>query len=305
MGKKLNAIMQWIDSNFLTILLGYIEVFIVILCMILYSMNHTIRLLETKLDIYETKRQQEVSYLEAVIGELATITAENDLTIYELNKKIVKAIRNIQDLQEIIQKDIKKRKTIDLSNIENIKKANILVVNMSQLVQGSGTHIKIKGNNYILSCAHLITEPDDFVWAYLDDGNLHPLEIVKLNKEKDLALFRIYNVDNLLALEISDIEPKEGSEVIVIGNPDGLYDVFTDGIIASIEKKGYLLSNLTYFGNSGGAVLYNGKIVGVISQLRVYYDIPVFVNYGFSSKLQMIKEFLGDISEEKSEILEN
>ena len=184
-----------------------------------------------------------------------------------------------------------------MKNVEKYKKANLLIYNATANFSGSGTHIKIKNKDYILTASHLIENPDDFIWGILDNGDWHPLELTKINKEKDLILFRVFGLECHPYLEISDESPKEGSKIIVIGNPDDMKDVITDGIISKVGRKGYLFTNIIYFGNSGGAILYKGKIIGVVSEFRCYFQIPIFVNYGFGCKLEMIKDFLEDVNE--------
>jgi hypothetical protein len=75
--------------------------------------------------------------------------------------------------------------------------------------------------------------------------------------------------------------------------------MITDGIIAQIDKSNYIVTNKVYFGNSGGALIYDGKIVGVLSQIAAFTQITpwgiVAQNYGIVVKLEHILTFLKDV----------
>lgn len=249
-----------------------------------------ISILQNKIEIYEIYKQQELKKLKETIKNMADLVIKNDKNQLELVEDVNK---NLKEIQSQIENELKTKKQIDLSNVEDIKKANIIVYNTTMGANASGSHIVIKGKHYILTCAHLVENEKDFVWGVLDEGIWHPLGLAKINRKRDLALFKIFMVEDLPYLEISDKFPVEGSEVVVIGNPIGLKDVITEGIIAKVKDKLYILTNKIYFGSSGGAVLYKGKMVGVVNQIVVYSNFSeVFVNYTYSVNLETIKEFL-------------
>ncbi len=214
------------------------------------------------------------------VGVLTYIGATE---IININKRLL-----INDNKQNIQ-------TIDMDNIENIKHANVHIFNFSRGGNGSGTHIKINGKSYILTVNHLIHKPKNKIVAILDNNDECPLELIKIDKENDLALFRIFDVPDLPYLEISTEEPTEGSLVTVIGYPKGYIDIVTNGNICQVDKKGYMFTNLIYYGSSGGALLYKGKIVGVVTNIRTFRKPPIYVNYGYATKLIYIQEFLKGI----------
>lgn len=261
---------------------------------------------QRQMDIYRYIWQQQIREINHNITKAIKFVTENDKEQMEIDKQQQTQIEdlteniniNIDKLvvqQEKMLEKLEKTRKIDLDNVENIKQANFGIYNTTAGIQGSGSHIKILEHHYILTCAHLIKDEKDFIWAVGDDGNMRPLGLVKINVKKDLALFKIYMVEDMSYLEISEEIPKEGSEIVVIGNPDNINDTITDGIIAKITKDRYLFTNLVYFGNSGGAVLYKGKIVGLVSNMEVFFNpkkLPLFVNYGSGPNLKTIREFL-------------
>lgn len=209
---------------------------------------------------------------------------------------IKNSISNLQFQQKLLTQNQKRFQTIDLKDYDKIIKANVVIYNDTEKSLGSGSYIKVNNKKYILTVAHLIDNVDDFMWVILDNNTKYAINLVKLNRDNDLALFKVNDI-NIPYLEISDILPKVGSSIDVVGNPGGELDVITNGIIAKETGNGYIISNKIFFGNSGGAALYRGKIVGVVSQIMIYYDVEnkAYVNYGSAIKLKIIKEFLEDI----------
>ena len=255
-----------------------------------------------KMEIYHLQQQLQVREIQETIKGSFELIIENDIKQLQFDKNVVSLLDsmtgNIETLKEN-NKDLARRlqttKLIDVENVDQIKQANVLVGNVNEGIEGSGTHIKINGESYLLTCAHLIIENEDDIIGILDNGDMHPLQLVKINRETDLALFKIYGVGDLPYFKIADVEPKEGSEIIVVGNPNRMTDVITDGILAKINEEGYIFTNLIYSGSSGGAMLYKGKVIGIVSEFRVCFTPPIFVNYGYAVKLNTIKDFLGDI----------
>ena len=312
---------KWISQTLITVII-YNMIMFMLFAFLAHNIIYLLSSLQGKIDIFEAQRHAQVLEIKKAVIETMKITIDNDekqiemikdvskLTKYvtemsitndekqlKLIEDIIKNVKTLKAKVTLMERKLQASKSIDLKNVEKYKKANLLIYNATSNFSGSGTHIKIKNKDYILTASHLIENPDDFIWGILDNGDWHPLELTKINKEKDLILFRVFGLECHPYLEISDESPKEGSKIIVIGNPDDMKDVITDGIISKVGRKGYLFTNIIYFGNSGGAILYKGKIIGVVSEFRCYFQIPIFVNYGFGCKLEMIKDFLEDVNE--------
>ena len=93
-------------------------------------------------------------------------------------------------------------------------------------------------------------------------------------------------------MEISTVEPKPGSDLVIIGNPARMKNVVTTGNLCKKVRGLYMFTNIIFFGNSGGGVLYKGKLVGVVSTLLSPTHRGVQVHYGFASSLTNIQKFL-------------
>ena len=248
-----------------------------------------------------------------------TINRHEFNEVYKLLYYIVKNQRNSQAEQEIMKrvqvaivdgvnklseisnqtdkllaKKIKEYSPLSIADVERIKKANIIIKNHTVGALGSGTIIKIKNKYYILTCAHLVKGYKDIIYGVFDDGSDFPIQLIDFNRRKDLALFRLHKATVSAYLEVSDVEPKDGEALVIIGNPSGIEDVITRGNLCRRSKRFYMFSNLIFFGNSGGCVLYNNKIVGVVSALQTMRGNGLDVHYGWCSGLVNIRRFLED-----------
>lgn len=267
----------------------------------LYTFNTMLAHMERRIELHELQHDIEIQDILDLLKKGLAISYENDRNqiildnaIVDNMKKLTENTDTLKRIQEQIQQALSSYQTIDAKLSAQLQEANVLINNMTYGRAGSGTHIKIDGNSYILTCAHLLKNLDDLVLALLDNGDMCPLKLVKINKDKDLALFKIYN-SNFASIEIGTEAPTPGSQILVIGNPDSMTDIITDGIISTVLPEGYLFTNIIYFGNSGGAMTYKNKLVGVVSQIRVYNEfLGIMLIYGFAVKLEDIKEFLGD-----------
>jgi S1-C subfamily serine protease len=277
---------HWITIG--TIAIGF-GTFIAMPFVCLYTNLELVSTMEKRIKLIDYKYNQNVKDLTKLIKEgFKDIVRRDDIQDSKIETVIVEI--------ENIERKVQATQGIDLEDVNSIKEANVLIVNNTSGCSGSGTYVKIKDEYFILSCAHLIEKQTDSLVGILDDGTLIRLEIMKFDKSKDLSLLKIKtSVRDLKYLEISTEFPQSGSSIIVIGNPDSMTDVITEGVIANVNPTNYIITNLIYYGNSGGAVLYKGKLIGVVTKFSIFFSPPVFVNYGYAVSLTEIHDFLGDI----------
>jgi len=217
-----------------------------------------------------------------------------------LNLMVLSTLVGMQNREAVITHEIEEHVRVSYV-VENrevdyrkILDSNVSIYNSTIRCSGSGTHIKSNGKSYILTCAHLLEDEYDTIWMELDRTQI-PLTLIKQSKMYDLALFELNEEITLAHMEISEISPEPSDEVLVIGNPEGQIDM--NGIVSKREGDYYIITNKVFFGNSGGALVYNGKLAGVISELHVahqYNRISIQVVYGIAVNLETIKSFLED-----------
>jgi serine protease Do len=150
------------------------------------------------------------------------------------------------------------------------KHFNIPPGDFKQNSLGSGFIIDSEG--YIITNNHVIADADE-IKVKLKDGKEFGAEIIGKDPTTDIALLKIKPAKNLPALTLGDSSDLEvGQWVVAIGNPFGLEDTVTAGIVSA---KGRVIGAGPYDdfiqtdasinpGNSGGPLLnLNGEVVGI------------------------------------------
>jgi len=132
------------------------------------------------------------------------------------------------------------------------------------------------------------------IYAVLRDGTVVEARVVKVNALDDLALIRIKPARDIRAVRFADVKSLMiGETVVAIGNPLGLENSVTTGVISGINRAfkntecDYACSGLLQTdasinpGNSGGALLnMDGELVGinlavVLGAQNIGFAVPV------------------------------
>ncbi len=136
---------------------------------------------------------------------------------------------------------------------------------------GSGVIVDAK-SGHILTNSHVIENADEIV-VTLRDGRELKAELVGSDPDSDIAVVRI-DAENITAVPWGDSDQlRVGDFVVAIGNPFGLGQTVTDGIVSALDRSGLGIEKFENFiqtnaqinpGNSGGALVdLNGKLVGI------------------------------------------
>jgi len=136
---------------------------------------------------------------------------------------------------------------------------------------GSGVIIDAQ-KGYVITNNHVIDKADE-ITVTLRDGRKTTAKLVGKDKETDIALIRI-NSDNLSELPLANSDKlRVGDFVVAIGNPFGLGQTVTSGIVSALGRSGLGIEGYEDFiqtdasinpGNSGGALVnLRGELVGI------------------------------------------
>ena len=135
--------------------------------------------------------------------------------------------------------------------------------------QGSGTvvavHDEVKdGWRYgIVATASHVTESSTGIQIVFENGrSSSKCSVIERDRQNDIALVRCLVPESVRAVSISDVNAKEGDTISYVGRGRRKFN----GEVSCLAFDDEIWSDATFVpGDSGGSVLLNGKLVGVIS----------------------------------------
>ena len=186
--------------------------------------------------------------------------------------------------------------------------------NDSREVQSAGSGVIVDAKNgYILTNHHVVSGADKIQISLIDENTLDA-EIIGSDPATDIAVLKV-EAENLTDIEIGDSDQVEvGDFVIAIGNPFGLGNTVTSGIVSALGRTGISSSGYEDFiqtdasinpGNSGGALVnMQGELVGINSAIISRSGGNVGIGFAVPSEIaQSIMSQLLDFGEVRRGLL--
>jgi serine protease DegQ len=145
-----------------------------------------------------------------------------------------------------------------------------------QRVSSLGSGVIVDAQGFIITNHHVIEAADE-IEVLLADGRSAPAKVVGSDPETDLAVIRI-SLPNLPTITFGHADKLEvGDVVLAIGNPFGVGQTVTMGIVSALGRSHLGINTFENFiqtdapinpGNSGGALVdANGNLVGINSAI--------------------------------------
>lgn len=176
-----------------------------------------------------------------------------------------------------------------------------------EFLNGTGSGIIISEDGYIITNAH-VAEGDSFR-VVLDDNTEYEAVLVGGDHKTDLAVLKI-DADGLTAATLGDSdELYVGEDVVAIGNPAGLTNTVTKGIISALNRQ--VRADDTAFvmdciqtdaaispGNSGGALVnMYGQVIGITSSKYAsgYVTGNIYEGLGFAITINQALPIVQDL----------
>ena len=158
---------------------------------------------------------------------------------------------------------------------------------------GSGVIINAK-KGYIITNYHVVAQASQIMIG-LDDGREIKAKMIGSDEQADIAILQI-KAPKLTAIQQSDSDYLQvGDFVIAIGNPFGLGQTVTSGIVSALGRSGLGIERLENFiqtdaainrGNSGGALVnLRGELVGINTAIATHSGGNVGI--GFAIPINM------------------
>ncbi|NQY25578.1 MAG: DegQ family serine endoprotease [Piscirickettsiaceae bacterium] len=163
---------------------------------------------------------------------------------------------------------------------------------------GSGVIFDAK-HGLVLTNNHVIHRADE-ITVSLTDGRSFQAELVGTDPATDVALIKI-PAEHLTALPLADSDKlRVGDFVVAIGNPFGLGQTVTSGIVSALGRSGLGIEGYENFiqtdasinpGNSGGALVnLRGELVGINTAIFSPGQKVGNIGIGFAIPSNMVKQ---------------
>jgi serine protease Do len=184
-------------------------------------------------------------------------------------------------------------------------------VTRERMEKSLGSGVIVRPDGLIITSRHVIADADQ-IRVVLSDRREFDAKIVLSDEHVDLAILRIESKGEtfpFLELKDSD-EAQVGDLVLAIGNPFGVGQTVTMGIISALTHKSVGSSDLGYFiqtdaainpGNSGGAlVTMDGKLTGI--NAAIYSRDGGNMGIGFAVPSNMARLLINAVTQGKEHV---
>src|SRR3954449_6655461 len=158
-----------------------------------------------------------------------------------------------------------------------------------------GSGVIVDATGLVVTNHHVIENMTEVKVAFADRREFEA-EIVLRDPRTDLAILKMKGAANVQAIEFGDSEALQvGDLVLAIGNPFGVGQTVTQGIVSALARTQVGISDYQFFiqtdaainpGNSGGALIdMNGRVVGI--NTAIYSRSGGSIGIGFAVPVNM------------------
>ena len=164
----------------------------------------------------------------------------------------------------------------------------------------AGSGVIISADGYIVTNNHVVDGADELTVTLNENSKEYSARIIGADKTTDLALIKI-DAKNLPAITIANSDDvKVGEWVLAVGNPLGLNNTVTAGIVsAKARSMGQGVSSMIQTdaainqGNSGGALVNTrGELIGI--NAMIYSQTGSNIGYGFAIPTSIVNKAVDD-----------
>ena len=176
-----------------------------------------------------------------------------------------------------------------------------------QVQNSLGSGVIVRGTGVLITNSHVAGDADQ-ISVVLNDRREFPAKLIGKDERSDLAVLQLQGVtENLPALDLAESDALEvGDLVLAIGNPFGVGQTVTSGIVSALARTSVGVSDFRSFiqtdaainpSNSGGALITSdGRLVGI--NTAIYSGNGGSVGIGFAIPSNMVRTVLSSILKE-------
>ncbi len=174
--------------------------------------------------------------------------------------------------------------------------------NQTQQTTSLGSGVVVSAKGHVLTNLHVIEGADEIVVA-LTDGRQAIAKVLGVDADSDLAVLQV-EMSQLPVLGFASLDsPRIGDVVLAIGNPFGVGQTITMGIVSALGREGLGINTYENFiqtdaainpGNSGGALVDTlGQLVGI--NTAIYSRSGGSLGIGFAIPAVAAQKVLSEI----------
>ena len=174
-------------------------------------------------------------------------------------------------------------------------------LNKSQVESSLGSGVVVDGEGVIVTNAHVVKGAQE-ISVVLNDGQEFDAKVTLADEKSDLAILRVDTKGK--TLQSARLKPSEtlevGDIVLAIGNPFGVGQTVTSGIISALARSSLNINDFNFFiqtdaainpGNSGGPlVAMDGSVIGI--NTAIYSRSGGSLGIGFSVPSEMVQSVI-------------
>ncbi|MBK9625807.1 MAG: Do family serine endopeptidase [Rhodocyclaceae bacterium] len=173
----------------------------------------------------------------------------------------------------------------------------------AQRRSGLGSGVVVSPDGYVLTNFHVVEGADEIEVAASDDKK-YKARVVGADPESDLAVLRIQSDHALPVISFGNSDAlRVGDVVLAIGNPFGVGQTVTSGIVSALGRSHLGINRFENFiqtdaainpGNSGGALIdSNGNLIGI--NAAIYSQSGGSMGIGFAIPVSLAKSVMEQI----------
>ncbi|MDD5406561.1 MAG: Do family serine endopeptidase [Sulfurovaceae bacterium] len=169
--------------------------------------------------------------------------------------------------------------------------------------KGAGSGVILTSDGIIVTNYHVVADATEITVTLPSNKKEYKAKLIGIDKDSDLAVIKI-DAKNLKPIKIARIEDvRVGDMVFAIGNPFGVGETVTQGIVSALNKQNMGINQYENFiqtdasinpGNSGGALVDSrGALIGINS--AIYSQSGGNAGIGFTIPIDMVQNIVTQI----------
>ena len=193
---------------------------------------------------------------------------------------------------------------VNVSSIQLVRRGWFLDVDVTEMPAGVGSGFVWDKSGHIVTNYHVVAKGDSFQVSFHKDPKKYRAKIVGTERTKDIAVLKLETLPTqLYPVETGNSSQLEvGQKAIAIGNPFGLDQTITAGIISALGRKIQGIGGVKIHGmiqtdssinqgNSGGPLLdSNSKVIGM--NTLIYSPSGTSAGIGFAVPINTISRIV-------------